>query len=224
MVGETCGPGARPRHARELRASDRQVDHPLPRAPPYARTQQGDDRLTTELRSSPRAPARRPINRCLGILQGILQRAVEWRRISGNPVAGFSGTSYRNAAIDARSPEIVESIRDAMSLQDSDSCRCSPTKASDQEKPLRSSGGTSSRTEERRGGAFSSGRRSRITRSRSPSRSATGHPNCSGRSQTTFFNCTTGRAGRSWTRSSSRTRSMDTYADRTGADGRGYQR
>jgi len=25
------------------------------------------------------------VNRCLGILQGILQRAVEWRRISGNP-------------------------------------------------------------------------------------------------------------------------------------------
>ncbi len=60
------------------------------------------------------------VNRCLGILQGILQRAVEWRRISGNPVAGVPRVPHtRNAAIDARSPEVVEAIRDVMGLQDS---------------------------------------------------------------------------------------------------------
>ncbi len=60
------------------------------------------------------------VNRCLGILQGILQRAVEWRRISGNPVAGVPRVPHtRNAAIDARSPEVVEAIREVMGLQDS---------------------------------------------------------------------------------------------------------
>ncbi len=60
------------------------------------------------------------VNRCLGILQGILQRAVEWRRLSGNPVAGVQRVPHtRSTAIDARSPEIVEAIRATLSLQDS---------------------------------------------------------------------------------------------------------
>lgn len=60
------------------------------------------------------------VNRCLGILQGILQRAVEWRRLSGNPVAGVQRVPHtRDAAIDARSPEIVEAIRAMLSPQHS---------------------------------------------------------------------------------------------------------
>ena len=58
------------------------------------------------------------VNRCLGILQGILQRAVEWRRISWNPVAGVRRIPHtRDSAIDARSPEIVERIRSVLPVQ-----------------------------------------------------------------------------------------------------------
>jgi integrase len=50
--------------------------------------------------------------RCLGIVQGIFRRAVEWRRMSGNPVAGVPRPRHvRSSSIDAREPETVEAIR-----------------------------------------------------------------------------------------------------------------
>jgi integrase len=55
------------------------------------------------------------INRSLAILQGALQRAVEWRRLPSNPVAGTVRLAHvRNASIDAREPERVEAIRAAI--------------------------------------------------------------------------------------------------------------
>lgn len=59
------------------------------------------------------------VNRTLGILQGILQRAVEWRRIAGNPVAGARRLPHRRSeTIDARTPEEIERIRGVLDLQD----------------------------------------------------------------------------------------------------------
>jgi integrase len=59
------------------------------------------------------------VNRCLGILQGIFQRAVEWRRISANPVAGVARVRHvRDEAIRARDPETVEAIRRRLHMQD----------------------------------------------------------------------------------------------------------
>jgi integrase len=55
------------------------------------------------------------VNRCLAVLQGVLQRAVEWRRLPANPAAGtFRLPHLRDSAIDAREPERVEAIRAAM--------------------------------------------------------------------------------------------------------------
>jgi integrase len=55
------------------------------------------------------------INRSLAILQGALQRAVEWRRLPSNPVAGTVRLAHvRNSSIDAREPERVEAIRAAI--------------------------------------------------------------------------------------------------------------
>jgi integrase len=52
------------------------------------------------------------INRALAILQGVLQRAVEWRRLPSNPLAGTVRLAHvRAASIDAREPERVEAIR-----------------------------------------------------------------------------------------------------------------
>jgi integrase len=52
------------------------------------------------------------VNRCLGISQGIFRRAVEWRRMAANPVAGVPRVAHvRDSAIDARPPEVVERIR-----------------------------------------------------------------------------------------------------------------
>jgi integrase len=55
------------------------------------------------------------INRALAILQGVLRRAVEWRRLPSNPVAGVVRVAHvRDASIDARTPEQVEAIRGAI--------------------------------------------------------------------------------------------------------------
>jgi integrase len=55
------------------------------------------------------------INRALAILQGVLQRAVEWRRLPSNPLAGTGRLAHvRAASIDAREPERVEAIRAAI--------------------------------------------------------------------------------------------------------------
>lgn len=57
------------------------------------------------------------VNRALGILQGILNRAVEWERIPKNPVIGARRiTHVRDEAIDARTPETVELIRQQLDL------------------------------------------------------------------------------------------------------------
>lgn len=59
------------------------------------------------------------VNRCLAVLQGALQRAVEWRRIQSNPVAGVVRLKHtRSSAIDARRPEEVELVRAAMGIRD----------------------------------------------------------------------------------------------------------
>jgi integrase len=55
------------------------------------------------------------INRALAILQGVLRRAVEWRRLPSNPVAGVVRIAHvRDSSIDARTPEQVEAIRAAI--------------------------------------------------------------------------------------------------------------
>jgi len=55
------------------------------------------------------------VNRALGILQGILRRAVEWRRIPFNPVAGTPRIAHvRSASIDAHTPEDIELIRSGL--------------------------------------------------------------------------------------------------------------
>jgi integrase len=55
------------------------------------------------------------INRALAILQGVLRRAVEWRRLPSNPVSGTVRLRHvRSASIDARTPEQVEAIRAAI--------------------------------------------------------------------------------------------------------------
>jgi integrase len=52
------------------------------------------------------------INRALGVLQGVLHRAVEWRRLAWNPVVGVRRVAHSRAeTIDARTPETVEAIR-----------------------------------------------------------------------------------------------------------------
>src|SRR6266511_588649 len=71
------------------------------------------DQYRAELRA---AGAGAPtINRALAILQGVLTRAVEWRRLPSNPVAGILRLPHlRDASIDARTPEQVEAIRAAI--------------------------------------------------------------------------------------------------------------
>ncbi len=55
------------------------------------------------------------VNRCLAVLQGVLQRAVEWRRLPANPAVGTMRLPHvRDSAIDAREPEQVEAIRAAI--------------------------------------------------------------------------------------------------------------
>jgi integrase len=55
------------------------------------------------------------VNRAFAILQGVLQRAVEWRRLPSNPVAGTVRLAHvRAGTIDAREPERVEAIRAAI--------------------------------------------------------------------------------------------------------------
>jgi integrase len=55
------------------------------------------------------------VNRCLAVLQGVLQRAVEWRRVPANPAVGTMRLPHvRDSAIDAREPEQVEAIRAAI--------------------------------------------------------------------------------------------------------------
>ena len=68
-----------------------------------------DGYRATLLRAGAGAPT---VNRTLAILQGVLARAVEWRRIAANPAAGVRKLAHvRDAAIDARTPEEVEAIR-----------------------------------------------------------------------------------------------------------------
>jgi integrase len=71
-----------------------------------------DDYRAQLVKAGARAPT---VNRSLGILQGILQRAVDWQRIAHNPVAGAPRLAHvRDEAIDAKSPEVIEAIRDEM--------------------------------------------------------------------------------------------------------------
>lgn len=59
------------------------------------------------------------VNRTLGVLQGILRRAVEWRRIPANPVVGVPRLRHvRAQTIDARPPETVEAIRRVLGRDD----------------------------------------------------------------------------------------------------------
>lgn len=59
------------------------------------------------------------INRALGVLQGIFRRAVEWRRVAANPVAGAPRLAHaRSSAIEARTPELVERIRGKLGRAD----------------------------------------------------------------------------------------------------------
>jgi integrase len=52
------------------------------------------------------------INRTLGVVQGVLHRAVEWRRLDWNPVVGVRRVAHTRAeTIDARTQETVEAIR-----------------------------------------------------------------------------------------------------------------
>ena len=71
------------------------------------------DQYRAELRA---AGAGTPtINRALAILQGVLRRAVEWRRLPSSPVVGLVRLPHmRDASIDARTPEQVEAIRAAI--------------------------------------------------------------------------------------------------------------
>lgn len=58
------------------------------------------------------------INRCMGILQGVFNRAVEWRRLPANPFLGAKRLPHvRSVEIDAREPEGVERIRGRLGLQ-----------------------------------------------------------------------------------------------------------
>ena len=58
------------------------------------------------------------VNRALGLLQGVFHRAVEWRRLAWNPVVGTRRLSHSRAAtIDARTPEVVETIRRQLDQQ-----------------------------------------------------------------------------------------------------------
>lgn len=55
-------------------------------------------------------------NRTRAILQGVLARAVEWRRLPANPAAGVARIAHvRSSAIDARTPDVVETIRARLS-------------------------------------------------------------------------------------------------------------
>jgi integrase len=59
------------------------------------------------------------VNRSLAILQGVLRRAVEWRCMPANPVAGAARVRHvRDTAIDARTPETVEAIRANLERRD----------------------------------------------------------------------------------------------------------
>lgn len=59
------------------------------------------------------------VNRSVSILQGILSRAVEWRRIPANPAAGVRRLPHhRDEWIDARTVEEVETIRDQLGPRD----------------------------------------------------------------------------------------------------------
>jgi integrase len=66
------------------------------------------------------AEARPPtVNRCLAITQGILQRALQWGRITTNPVAGVPRLAHaRDGRITAQTAEIVEAIRRRLQRQD----------------------------------------------------------------------------------------------------------
>ena len=58
------------------------------------------------------------VNRALGLLQGVFHRAVEWRRLSWNPVVGTRRLTHRRAeTIDARTPETIEAIRATLDPQ-----------------------------------------------------------------------------------------------------------
>jgi len=59
------------------------------------------------------------VNRALGIFQGVMRRAVEWRRIPANPVVGAPRVPHvRSASIDAHEPGDVELIRARLPLEE----------------------------------------------------------------------------------------------------------
>lgn len=69
--------------------------------------------VDTYVASAVKVGAGRPtVNRSLGILQGIMRRAVEWGRVPANPVAGVARLAHsRSSSIDAKTPEEVEALR-----------------------------------------------------------------------------------------------------------------
>jgi integrase len=59
------------------------------------------------------------VNRCLAIVQGILQRALEWGRMPTNPVVGIPRFPHaRNERIAAQTAETIEAIRRFLNRQD----------------------------------------------------------------------------------------------------------
>lgn len=62
---------------------------------------------------------RSSVNKTQAILQGILNRAVEWKRLPHNPVVGAAKLPVqRDPGIDARTPEEVETIRAVLDTLD----------------------------------------------------------------------------------------------------------
>lgn len=75
------------------------------------------DNYIADIKSAGAAPP--TVNRCVAIIQGILERAVEWRRLPINPARGVRRLAHtRSTSIDARTPDEVEAIRAQMSTLD----------------------------------------------------------------------------------------------------------
>jgi integrase len=58
------------------------------------------------------------VNRALGILQGVMRRGVEWRRVPSNPSLAPPGSRTSVPPRSTRAPEIVEAIRAQLGRQD----------------------------------------------------------------------------------------------------------